>query len=131
MAKIYILIPHQSNMQKATKIALILLPFNSHILHMDILRQFCVPAFVDSSHHPIRGSFYQRSGLPRWLSGIESACHCRRRGFDLWVWKNPWRRKWPPTSVFLPGKSHGQWSLASYSPQSMGSQRIRPDLATK
>ena len=129
MAKIYILIPHQSNMQKATKIALILLPFNSHILHMDILRQFCVPAFVDSSHHPIRGSFYQRSGLPWWLSGIESACHCRRRGFDLWVWKNPWRRKWPPTSVFLPGKI--PWTEELSGLQSMGSQRVRPDLATK
>ena len=28
----------------------------------------------------------------------------------------PWRRKWQPTPVFLPGKSHGQESLAGYSP---------------
>ena len=28
----------------------------------------------------------------------------------------PWRRKWQPTPVFLPGKSHGQRSLADYSP---------------
>ena len=34
------------------------------------------------------------------------------------------------TPVFLPGKSHGQRSLAGYS-QSMGSQRVGPDLATK
>ena len=27
-----------------------------------------------------------------------------------------WRRKWQPTPVFLPGKPHGQRSLASYSP---------------
>ena len=27
-----------------------------------------------------------------------------------------WRRKWQPTPVFLPGKSHGQRSLAGYSP---------------
>ena len=26
-----------------------------------------------------------------------------------------WRRKWQPTPVFLPGKSHGQRSLAAYS----------------
>ena len=26
------------------------------------------------------------------------------------------RRKWQPTQVFLPGKSHGQRSLADYSP---------------
>ena len=32
-------------------------------------------------------------------------------GFDPWVWKTPWRRKWQPTPVFLSGKSHGQRSL--------------------
>ena len=37
-------------------------------------------------------------------------------GFDLWVRKIPWRRKWQPTPVFLPGESHGQWGLVSYSP---------------
>ena len=37
--------------------------------------------------------------------------------FDPWVRKIPWRRKWHPTPVFLPGKSHGQRSLEGYSPQ--------------
>ena len=32
------------------------------------------------------------------------------------VRKIPWRRKWQPTAVFLPGKSHGQRSLAGYRP---------------
>ena len=50
-------------------------------------------------------------GLSRWLSGKESACQCRRQGFDPWVRKIPWRRKWLPTQVFLPGGSHGQRSL--------------------
>ena len=49
-------------------------------------------------------------------SGEESACQCRRHGFDPWVWKIPWSSKWQPTLIFLPGKSHGQWSLAGYSP---------------
>ena len=31
-------------------------------------------------------------------------------------WKIPWRRKWQPTTVFLPGKYHGQMSLVGYSP---------------
>ena len=44
----------------------------------------------------------------------ESACQCRRRGFDSSVRKIPWRRK--PSPVFLPGKSHGQRSLVGYSP---------------
>ena len=35
-------------------------------------------------------------------------------GFDPWVRKIPWRRKWQPTPVFLPGEFHGQRSLVSY-----------------
>ena len=37
-------------------------------------------------------------------------------GFDPWVGKIPWGRKWQPTPVFLPGESQGQRSLADYSP---------------
>ena len=39
-----------------------------------------------------------------------------RRRFDFWVGNIPWRRAWHPTPVLLPGKSHGQRSLAGYSP---------------
>ena len=39
-------------------------------------------------------------GLPRWLSGKESACQCRRCGFSAWVRKILWRRKWQPTPVW-------------------------------
>ena len=35
---------------------------------------------------------------------------------DPWVGKIPWRRKWQPTPVILPGEFHGQGSLAGYSP---------------
>ena len=44
--------------------------------------------------------------LPRWRSGKESAYQCRRLKryrLDPWVGKIPWRRKWQPTPVFLPG----------------------------
>ena len=54
-------------------------------------------------------------GLPWWLSSKEPAQQCRRRRFDSWVGKRPWRRKWQPTPVFLPGKSHGQRNLVGYS----------------
>ena len=30
--------------------------------------------------------------------------------------ERPWRRKWQPIPVLLPGKSHGQRSLVGYSP---------------
>ena len=55
-------------------------------------------------------------GFPGSDSGKESTCQCSRCGFDPWVGKIPWRRKWQLTPVFLPGKSHGQRSLAGYSP---------------
>ena len=42
----------------------------------------------------------------------------KRRGFDPWVRKIPWRRKWQPTPVFLSGESHGQKKLAGSSPES-------------
>ena len=45
--------------------------------------------------------------------GKESTWQCRRHKFDPWVAKMPWWRKWQPTPVFLPGKSHGQRRLAS------------------
>ena len=54
-------------------------------------------------------------GLLRWLSGKESACQCRRCGFNPWVRKIPWRRKWQPTPVSLSGEAHGQKSLVGFS----------------
>ena len=59
--------------------------------------------------------------LPLWLSGEASASQCRRcrrHGFSPWVGKIPWRKKWQPTPVFLPGESHKQRSLVAYSPWS-------------
>ena len=38
----------------------------------------------------------------------------KNQNFDPWILKIPWRRKWQPTPVFLPGESHGQRSLAGY-----------------
>ena len=58
---------------------------------------------------------------PGGASGKEPTCQCRRckrHGFDPWVRKMLWRRKWQPAPVFLPGKSHGQRSLAANSPWS-------------
>ena len=60
-------------------------------------------------------------GLPRWFSGEESTCQCRRCGFNPWVRKIPQRRKWQPIPVFLPGKSR---SLT-------GCKTVGHDLGTK
>ena len=62
----------------------------------------------------------QPFGLPQWLKRKRICLQCRRHkrcGFDPWVRKIPWRRKWQPTPVFLPRKSRGQRSLEGYSPQ--------------
>ena len=56
-------------------------------------------------------------GLPGWLRGKESTCPCRRCRFNPWLRQIPWRRAWQLTPVFLLGESHGQRSLAGYSPQ--------------
>ena len=69
---------------------------------------------------PPRGRYYyyplkvSKGFTGGWLSGKESTCQCRRcRRHELnpWVRKIPWKRTWQPTSVLLPGKSHGQKSL--------------------
>ena len=70
-------------------------------------------------------------GFPGGTSGKEHVCQCRRckrLRFNPWVRKIPWRRAWQPTPVFLPGESHGQRSLAGYSPQGRRVRHNRSDL---
>ena len=67
-----------------------------------------------------------------WRSGKEATCQCRRfrrPGFNPWVGKIPWRRKWQPTPVFLPGKSYGQRSLVGYCP--VDGRRVGLDWVTE
>ena len=70
--------------------------------------------------------------LPSVFPTKESACQCRRlkrQGFDPWVKKIPWSRKWQPTLIFLPGKI--PWTEEPSRLQSMGSQRVGQDWATE
>ena len=55
--------------------------------------------------------------FPDGSEGKASCLQCGRPGFDPWVGKILWRRKWQPTPVLLPGKSHGQRSMVGYSPR--------------
>ena len=52
---------------------------------------------------------------PWWLRSEKFTCQCRRRRFNSWIGKIPWRRKWEPTPV-LTWRIHGQRSLAHYRP---------------
>ena len=47
---------------------------------------------------------------------VKRLLRCGRPGFNPWVGKTPWRRKWQSALVLVPGKSHGQGSLVGYSP---------------
>ena len=58
------------------------------------------------------------NSLPSLVAqAVKSIClQCRRPRLDPWVKKIPWRRRWQPTAVLLPGESHGWKSLVGYNP---------------
>ena len=68
-------------------------------------------------------------GFPGGSVGKESTCNAGDSGLDPWVGKIPWKRAWQPIPVFLPGES--PWTEESGGMQSMGSQRVGHDWATK
>ena len=69
-------------------------------------------------------------GFPGGSSGKEPTCQWRKQEMRVWslFGKIPWRRAWQLTPVFLPRESHGQRSLAGYSPQSCRVGADRSDL---
>ena len=52
-------------------------------------------------------------GFPRGTVAKSPSAN-RRREFDPWVEKIPWRRNWQPTPVLWPGEFHGSKTLASH-----------------
>ena len=82
----------------------------------------CISQFVDDKW--VRTQYLFLWGFPDGTSGKESTSQCRRlkrHELNPWLGKSPigkipWRRAWQPTPAFLPRESHGQRSLAGYSP---------------
>ena len=72
-----------------------------------------IPHKPSGTLHYHKSNLLNRSIKQIFPGGSVGRIHlqCRRPGFDPWVGKIPWRRKWQPTLVFLPGKSHGQRNL--------------------
>ena len=67
------------------------------------------PIQLNNSWH-FKGNY----NFPGGSTGKEPACQCRRHKwceFNPWVRKIPWKRKWQPAPVYLPGKFHGQRKL--------------------
>ena len=71
--------------------------------------------------HSFQTHFYKSvktvSGFPggSMVKNPPSNAGNTRDTFDPWVQKIPWRRKWKPIPVLLPGKFRGQRSLVGYS----------------
>ena len=77
------------------------------------------PVLLEKYSFAFYAAYLKVIGFPGGASGKESFCQWKRpkrRVFETWVRKIPWRRAWQPTPVFLPGESHGQRILAGYSP---------------
>ena len=66
-------------------------------------------------------------GFPGGSDGKAFACNAGDTASIPGSERSPWRRKWQPAPVFLPGKFHGQRGLAGYS---SWNQRVRYDWAT-
>ena len=71
---------------------------------------------------------YRLDCLPWWLSGKESTCQCSSYELNPWPRNIPQRRKWKPSPLFLPGKSHRERVVEGYSPCSR--KRLGHDLVT-
>ena len=114
-----------TNIKQAKHLAQFL-PY-SHHTHVRLVSAYYVAGMVsggasgkDSACQNRRLWFYPWIRKIPWrraqLSGKEPACQRKRLRFYPWIRKIPWRRAQQPTPVFLPGESHGQKSLARYSP---------------
>ena len=88
-----------------------------------------------STHGPkqaggIKKSAGEHWGFPSGSNSTKIHLQWGRPGFNPRVGKILWRREWQPTSVFLPGESHGQRSLAGYSPQGHKESDMTEQLST-
>ena len=80
-------------------------------------------------HAAVHGVAKSGTWLSDWTARIRkwTARQCRKHRFNPSVRKIPWSRKWQPTPVFLPQKSHGQRSLGGYGPWGRKSQTLLSD----
>ena len=84
------------------------------------LGSFHVLAIVNSAYLPLflcdLALVFTFQSFPGGSDGKIACSLCWRPRFNPWVGKIPWRRKWQPTPVLLPGKFHGWRNLVGYSP---------------
>ena len=85
------------------------MPLNIYQLHMFI-------NIIISEFLPIFQSIVEASQVTGGKGPAGQCRRCKRSEFNPWIGRIPWRRKWHPSLVFLPGESHGQRNLVGYSP---------------
>ena len=83
-------------------------------------------AMADYLNYASKYEHLDSRGLPKWLSGKEPTCQSRSCGFDPWVRKIPWRRKWQPTQYSCLGNPVAE---EPGGPQSMGLQKSWTQLS--
>ena len=106
--------------------------FLTHWLNWCLLHCWWILYWLSFQGSQLPSPIYIQSwsqGFPGGSGKESTTCNVEGASSIPWSGKIPWRRKWQPTPVFLPGKSHGERSLVGYSP--WGHKRIRQDLAIK
>ena len=88
----------------------------SFTISLSLLKLMSIESLTTSDHLILCRPFLKSKVFPWWLRRYSICLQCGRPGFDHWVRKILWRRKWQPTPVLLPGKSHGRKSLVGCSP---------------
>ena len=101
--------------------------FNNSSEMDQLLKSHNLPKFTQEEKL-FNSPLLTKEGFPGGSVVKNSPANAGDMGFDLWVGTIPWRRKWQPTPVLLPGEFYGQKSLAGYSPQ--GRKTVGHDLAT-
>ena len=94
----------------SSSLSTIRLVSSAHLRLLKFLWAILISACASSSP-----AFYMVYSAYRTSLLAQTVKRLPRPGFNPWVGKISWRRKWQPTPVFLPGKSHGRRSLVGYS----------------
>ena len=93
---------------------------------------YCLSHEVSPTYHvweAINSLVCLKLGFPHGSVLKNSSANAGDQGSIPGSGRPPWRRKWQPIPVFLPGKSHGQRNLVCYSP--WDGKRVGHELATK
>ena len=107
------------------------LRFPSFMVQPKKKKKICLVRGMKIRHHHRNMETCEASQVAQWLR-IRCQCRrCKRCRFDPWVGKMPWRRKWHPTPIFLPGTSHAQRSLVGYSPRGCKESDATERLSTQ